>query len=78
MCFTGYKELVISGYNNCNFVIQDNGVTEQPSSSRDIPPPDLDSSTTHQERPQDTTICEDTTDNRIETLPAVPGVSQVP
>ena len=51
---------------------------------QDIPSTDPDSSSTHQDRPSEdqdttTTVHQDTTDeDRIETLPPIPRVSQVP
>ena len=67
-------------------LIQDDGETDQPSSptDQDIPSTDPDSSSTHQDRPSEdqdntTIVPQDTTDeDRIETLPPIPQVSQVP
>ena len=62
-------------------LIQDGG---QPSSPTDIPSTDPDSSSTHQDRPSEyqdntTIVHQDTTnEDRIETLPPNPRVSQVP
>ena len=66
--------------------IQDDGGTDHLSSpiDQDIPSTDPDSSSTYQDMPsedQDTTtiVHQDTTDeDRIETLPPIPHVSQVP